>query len=86
MASLDSVLFSNSGLVSSSFGENKLKNIYLKNSDLTKSQFYKTSLKNIDLSDSNIAGISVQLDDIKGAIIDEYQSIDLLYLLGVKLK
>ena len=63
-----------------------IKNIYLKNSDLTKSQFYKTSLKNIDLSESNIAGISVTLEDIKGAIINQFQAIDLLYLLGVKVK
>ena len=48
--------------------------------------FYRTSLKDIDLSDSNIAGISVQLEDIKGAIINEFQAVDLLYLLGVKLK
>ena len=66
--------------------ENKLKNIYFKNSDLTKIQFYRTSLKNIDLSDANISGISVPLEDIKGAIINEFQAIDLLYLLGVKLK
>ena len=29
---------------------------------------------------------AIELEDIKGAIINEFQSVDLLYLLGVKLK
>jgi hypothetical protein len=46
----------------------------------------KTSLKNIDLSDSIIEGMAVSIDDIKGAIINQFQAIDLLYLIGVKIK
>ena len=46
----------------------------------------KTSLKNIDLSNSQIEGIAISLEDIKGAIIDQIQAIDLLYLIGVKIK
>ena len=40
----------------------------------------------MDLSNSIIEGIAITIDDIKGAIIDQSQSIDLLYLLGVKVK
>ena len=49
-------------------------------------QFFKTSLKDIDLSNAIIEGIVISLQDIKGAIIDEIQSINLLNLIGVKLK
>ena len=49
-------------------------------------QFFKTSLKGIDLSDSNIDGIAVSIENIKGAIINQFQAIDLLYLIGVKIK
>ena len=45
-----------------------------------------TSLKGIDLSNSNIEGIVISLDDIKGAIINELQAVDLISLIGVKIK
>ena len=62
------------------------KNIIFKTSDLTQVQFLKTSLKGIDFSDSKIEGIAVSIEDIKGAIINQFQAIDLLYLIGVKIK
>ena len=49
-------------------------------------KFFKTSLKSIDLSSSFIDGIVISLEDIKGAIINEYQAINLIALLGVKIK
>ena len=61
-------------------------NIEFIKSDLTQAQFFHTKLKDIDLSDSIIEGIAVSIDDIKGAIINQFQATDLLYLLGVKLK
>jgi len=60
--------------------------MYFNNVDLTQSKFFKTSLKGIDLSSSKIEGIAISIEDIKGAIIDQFQAIDLLYLIGVKLK
>ena len=62
------------------------QNIYYEKSDLTQAMFSKTSLKNIDLSDSVIEGIAISIDDIKGALINQFQAIDLLYLIGVKIK
>jgi len=44
------------------------------------------SLNGIDLSNTKIEGIAISIEDIKGAIIDQFQAIDLLYLIGVKLK
>ena len=70
----------------SNFQENILKNIYFEKADLTQAMISKTSLKNIDLSDSIIEGIAVSIDDIKGAVINQFQAIDLLYLIGVKIK
>jgi len=43
-------------------------------------------LKGIDLSNSIIEGIVVSLGEIKGAIISELQAVDLLFLIGVKIK
>lgn len=86
MASIENVFFDNTCLKNSSFQENKLKDIIFRQADLTQVQFFKTSLKEIDFSDSKIEGMAVSLEDIKGAIINEFQVIDLLYLLGVKLK
>lgn len=86
MASMENLLFDNSNLRNSSFQENKLKNILFKKADLTQVQFFKTSLKGIDFSDSVIEGIAVSIEDVKGALINQYQAVDLLYLLGVKIK
>ena len=86
LASMENMLFENSILRNSSFQENRLKNIIFKKADLTQAQFFKTSLKEIDFSDSIIEGIAVSIEDIRGAIIDQYQALDLLYLLGVKIK
>ena len=76
----------NSGLKETEQVENKLKNIIFRQADLTQSQFFKTSLNGMDFSDSTIEGIAVSLEDIKGAIINQFQAIDLLYLIGVKIK
>ena len=63
-----------------------LKNVKFDNIDFTKAQIFNTRLKDIDLSTCIIQGLSTTLADIKGAIIDQFQAIDLLYLIGVKLK
>lgn len=86
MASMKNILFKSTTLRNSNFQENKMKNILLKEADLTQAQFFKTSLKGIDFSDSIIEGIAVSLEDVKGAIISQFQAFDLLYLLGVKIK
>ena len=86
MASIKNVLFKDTCLKNSYFQEIKNKNIYFENSDLTEAQFYKTSLDGVDLSNSKIEKIGITIEDIKGAIIDQLQVVDVLYLLGVKLK
>ena len=49
-------------------------------------EVFKTSFNGIDLSEVELAGISISAEDIKGATINIFQTADLLYLLGVKLK
>ena len=61
--------------------ENKFDNI-----DFTKAQIFNTRLKDIDLSTCIIQGLSTTLADIKGAIINELQIMDLAYLLNIKIK
>ena len=63
-----------------------MKNINFEKVDLTQAQFFKTSLKNIDLSDSIIEGIAISIEDIKGVTINQFQAVDLMYLIGVKIK
>lgn len=86
MASMENVLFKDTMLNKSYFQENKIKNLYFENADLTQSRFFKTSLKDVDLSGCKIEEIAITADDIKGAVIDQFQAVDLLYLIGVKLK
>ena len=85
MTSMENVLFENIVLRNSNFQENNLKNVYFKKVDLTQAQIFKTSLKNIDLSESIIEGIAVSIEDIRGASINQFQAVDLLYLIGVKI-
>ena len=62
------------------------KNIYFNNVDLTQAQLFKTSLNKIDLSSCKIEGIAISIEDIKGATIEPFQAVDLMYLIGVKVK
>ena len=86
MASIENVLWKESQMRNSYFQETKIRNIGFEQVDLTQAQFFKTSLKGIDVSTCKIEGIAISLEDIKGAIVDGLQAMDLLYLLGVKVK
>lgn len=79
-------MFENSILRNGAFQENKIKKLIFKNADLTQVQFLKTSLKGIDLSNSIISGIIIAIEDIRGATINELQALDLVGLIGVKIK
>lgn len=86
MSSIDKCLFKDTLLKNSYFQETKTKSIYFNNVDLTQAQFFKTSLSKIDLSSCKIEGIAISTEDIKGAIIEPFQAVDLMYLIGVKVK
>lgn len=81
----------NTKIINSNFKESRimscgLKNMVIEDVNLSRSDIINTKLKDIDLSSNNIDGIKVDLNNIKGAIINFQQSIDLIELLGVKIK
>ena len=73
-------------LINSYMQDSILKNVKFDNIDFTKAQIFNTRLKDIDLSTCIIQGLSTTLVDIKGAIINELQIMDLAYLLNIKIK
>ena len=64
--------------------DTKLKNINFDDVNFKSVEIINTPLKDIDLSKSNIEGIKIDLNSLKGAIINTYQSIFLINLLNVK--
>ena len=77
---------SDSNFKSSNIENSELKNIIIDRVNFNDSSFIKTPLKDIDLSNSNIEEINIDLNCIKGAIISLEQTMDLIGLLGVKVK
>lgn len=81
----------NTKIINSNFRESRimsctLKNMIIEDVNFNYSEIINSMLKDIDLSSSNIDGIKTDLNSIKGAIINFQQSIDLIGLLGVKIK
>ncbi len=77
---------SDSNFKSSSINNNELKNLILDRVNFSNSDFINTKLKNMDLSSCNIEEINIDLNCIKDAIISLEQTMDLIGLLGVKIK
>ena len=77
---------SNSNFKTSNINGSELKNILLDRVNFSNSDFINTSLKDVDLSSSNIEEINIDLNCIKGAIISLEQTMDLVGLLGVRIK
>ena len=77
---------SDSNFKSSNIENSELKNIIIDRVNFSNGRFIKTPLKDIDLSNSNIEEINIDLNCIKGAIISLEQTMDLIGLLGVKIK
>ncbi len=82
---IDYCLFNNCYMQNSFFNNVKFKEIIFKSSDLCFSEFAHTSLKNINLSDSKISGIKVNINDLQGLIVNEFQALELSSLLGIKI-
>lgn len=77
---------SDSNFKTSNINSCELKNIVIDRVNFSNSDFINTSLKDIDLSNSNIEEINIDLNCIKGTIISFEQTMDLIGLLGVKIK
>lgn len=77
---------SDSNFKSSSINNSELKNLILDRVNFSNSDFINTKLKDMDLSSCNIEEINIDLNCIKDAIISLEQTMDLIGLLGVKIK
>lgn len=77
---------SDSNFKSSSINNSELKNLILDRVNFSNSDFINTKLKDMDLSSCNIEEINIDLNCIKDAIIGLEQTMDLIGLLGVKIK
>lgn len=75
---LDSCMFRESAI-----HELKWKDLNIHACDLTGSEFFHTKLAGLDLSDSNIEGITVELKDLRGLIVNSMQAVSLSQLLGL---
>lgn len=81
----------NSKICNSNFKDSRImscnfKKVIFDDINFINSEFINTSLKNIDLSSCNIEKIKIDLDSIKGAVVSFEQSLDLIGLLGIKIK
>ena len=85
-ANLKDVQWKQSILKEASFEEVKWKGNTFEQSDLRNVQFFRTSLDQIDFTTSQIEGIVVDRKDLKGAIVNIEQAIDLSKLLEIQIK
>lgn len=83
---LNEVYFMDSMLENSFFDDTSLNKHKFLNCDLISASFIHTSLKDVDLSNSQIGFLKIATKDLKGAIISPYQAIDLMGIIGVKIK
>lgn len=78
--------FLNCQLKEADFYENNWKQILFKECELSGVGFTGTSLNKIDLSTSNFDQITVDLENLRGAIVNQEQALDFLQLLGLTIK
>lgn len=71
---------------SSIFDQTELKKSEITNTNLEESEFVQTKLKDMDFTSNILLGIRVTVDSLPGLIIDEYQALDFVKLLGVIIK
>ncbi|MDD3037348.1 pentapeptide repeat-containing protein [Bacteroides sp.] len=83
MSKMNQVRFTNSLFRSGIFHDCRLSCIAFESCDLVEADFSHTSLRGIDLRTSRISGLTINISDLKGAIITSLQAMDLLPLLGV---
>lgn len=78
--------FNNSLLRESSIQNCKFKNNIFEASNLSYSDFSNTSLYDIDFPTCNTNGLTLLEKDLKGVILTEYQALEYVKLLGIKIK
>ncbi len=85
-SNLKNITFSNCILKESSFNNLKWKKITFESCDLTNSEFYNTIMRDIDFTTSTITNIKININNLKGLIVNYEQALVLSLLLGIKIK
>lgn len=70
----------------SAFNEAVLKKVEISRCSWSECEFIHTSLKDLDFSDSVLEGITVYPTDLKGIIVNSDQALNLVSILGIKIK
>ncbi|HAV19277.1 MAG TPA: hypothetical protein DCX18_08770, partial [Erysipelotrichaceae bacterium] len=83
---LRTVSFEACDLSEAYLSECTFKNTEFSDCQLRRSEFLHSSLNDIDVSSCAIEGIRINLQDLRGAIINEEQAVLLVGLLGVHMK
>lgn len=83
MSKMNQVRFSQSLFRNGSLNDCRPASVAFENCDLVEADFSHTPLRGIDLRTSRISGISLNISDLRGAVISSLQAMDLLPLLGV---
>ncbi|WP_294629558.1 pentapeptide repeat-containing protein [uncultured Bacteroides sp.] len=86
MSKMNQVRFAHSQLRNGSLNDCRFSSVAFDSCDLVEADFLHSSLRGIDLSTSRINGITLNIGDLKGAVITSLQAMDLLPLLGVIIK
>lgn len=86
MSKLTQVKLSECDFQHGSFNDIRLQNVRFDTCRLVEADFSHTSLKGIDLRTSNIERWSLNIQDIRGAIVSSSQLMDLFPLLGVTVR
>lgn len=83
MSKMRTARFAGCDFRTGSFNDSKLLTAAFDNCELPEADFSHTSLKGIDLRTNRIAGIQLNIADLRGAIVTPMQAMELLPLLGV---
>jgi uncharacterized protein YjbI with pentapeptide repeats len=78
--------FSKSVLIKTNFDGADVSKVIFNNCDLTEADFHLAKLKDTDFRTSQIGGLRVGVEEMQGAIIAPHQVLQVVGLLGVKVK
>lgn len=81
---INNFVIENSIFCDSCFSEAEFKNVVFKEVNFSNSEFLRVHLNKIDFTDSNISGIAIDLNSLKGMIINMYQCKIIADIFGVE--
>ena len=76
----------NTNLQNASMNEVTWKDIAFLECNFNKAELVRTKLKGIDFSTCEFSGVTVNIPDLKGVIVNEFQALELSKLLGIIIK